>query len=96
MCNGGNVLNRTDLEACSLQGTDCGFAAGTGALNEDVDLADAVLLGAVCSGLSSQLSGVGVDLREPLKPMSPAEDQEITAPVGSVMETMVLLKVDLM
>jgi hypothetical protein len=28
--------------------------------------------------------------------MSPAEDQEITAPVGSVMETMVLLKVDLM
>ena len=94
MCNGGNVLNRTDLEACSLQGTDCGFAAGTGALNEDVDLADAVLLGAVCSGLSSQLSGVGGGLTGALE--AHVEDQEITAPVGSVMETMVLLKVDLM
>src|SRR4051812_32418133 len=38
----------------------------------------------------------GVDLREPLKPTCPAEAQEITAPVGSVMDTMVLLKVLLM
>jgi hypothetical protein len=38
----------------------------------------------------------GVDLREPLNPISPAEDQERTAPVGSVMVTMVLLNVDLM
>src|SRR3954454_21215720 len=38
----------------------------------------------------------GVDLREPLKPTWPAEAQEITAPVGSVMDTMVLLKVLLM
>src|ERR671911_1873875 len=38
----------------------------------------------------------GVDLREPLKPTSPAEAQEMTAPVGSVMDTMVLLKVLLM
>ena len=59
MCNGGNVLDRTDLEACSLQGADCGFATGTGALDEHVNLADAVLLGAVCSSLSSQLCGVG-------------------------------------
>src|SRR5699024_8600270 len=36
------------------------------------------------------------DLREPLKPISPADAQEITPPVVSVMETMVLLKVDLM
>ena len=38
----------------------------------------------------------GVDLREPLKPTWPEEAQAITAPDGSVMDTMVLLKVDLM
>src|SRR5215475_10028618 len=38
----------------------------------------------------------GVDLREPLKPTWPAEAHEITAPVGSVMDTIVLLKVLLM
>src|SRR5262245_5331827 len=38
----------------------------------------------------------GVDLREPLNPTWPAEAQETTAPVGSVMDTMVLLKVLLM
>src|SRR5450631_116402 len=38
----------------------------------------------------------GVDLREPLKPTCPADAQAITAPPGSVMETMVLLNVLLM
>src|SRR5262252_2061447 len=38
----------------------------------------------------------GVDLREPLKPTCPADAHEITAPVGSVMDTIVLLKVLLM
>src|SRR5690242_21254347 len=38
----------------------------------------------------------GVDLREPLNPTWPADAQEITAPVGSVMDTIVLLKVLLM
>src|SRR4051794_3308438 len=38
----------------------------------------------------------GVDLRDPLKPTVPAEAQETTAPVGSVIVTMVLLKVLLM
>ena len=38
----------------------------------------------------------GVDLREPLKPTWPEEAQEITAPVGSVIEMMVLLNVLLM
>src|SRR5690349_13922772 len=37
-----------------------------------------------------------VALREPLKRTWPAEADEITAPVGSVMETIVLLKVLLM
>src|SRR4051812_20819120 len=34
----------------------------------------------------------GVDLREPLKPFTPAEDQATTLPETSVMVTMVLLK----
>src|SRR5215510_13280737 len=38
----------------------------------------------------------GVDLREPLKPTWPADAHEITAPVGSVMDTIVLLNVLLM
>src|SRR4051812_34237411 len=38
----------------------------------------------------------GVDLREPLNPTWPALAQEITAPLGSVIETMVLLNVLLM
>src|SRR5215207_3140648 len=38
----------------------------------------------------------GVDLREPLKPTWPADAQLITFPVGSVIETMVLLNVLLM
>ena len=38
----------------------------------------------------------GVDLREPLYPTWPEDDQEITAPVGSVIEIIVLLKVLLM
>ena len=38
----------------------------------------------------------GVDLREPLKPTVPAEAHAITAPVGSVIVTMVLLNVLLM
>src|SRR6195952_900256 len=38
----------------------------------------------------------GVDLREPLKATVPAEAHEITAPLGSVMVTMVLLNVLLM
>src|SRR3954470_14889476 len=38
----------------------------------------------------------GVDLREPLKPTWPGEAQLITAPEGSVIETIVLLNVLLM
>src|SRR5271154_3346572 len=37
----------------------------------------------------------GVDLREPLKPIVPADDQEMVLPCASVMVIMVLLKVEL-
>src|SRR5207248_9762700 len=36
----------------------------------------------------------GVDLREPLKPRTPADDHETTLPETSVMVTIVLLNVD--
>ena len=35
----------------------------------------------------------GVDFLEPLKPLAPADDQAITFPLSSVIETIVLLKV---
>src|SRR6187551_4120833 len=38
----------------------------------------------------------GVDLREPLKPTPPDDAPLMTAPDGSVIETIVLLNVDLM
>src|SRR6516225_6836907 len=38
----------------------------------------------------------GVDLREPLKPTWPEDAHEMTLPLGSVIDTMVLLNVDLM
>src|SRR3954471_19348103 len=38
----------------------------------------------------------GVDLREPLNPTWPADAQAMTAPIGSVIDTMVLLNVLLM
>jgi hypothetical protein len=37
----------------------------------------------------------GVDLREPLKPWAPADDQAIELPCASVMVIIVLLKVEL-
>ena len=36
----------------------------------------------------------GVDFLEPLKPLEPADDQEITFPLVSAIEIIVLLKVD--
>ena len=49
---------------------------------------------AACS--AAICAAYGVDLRDPLKPTSPDEAQEMTAPVVSVMDTMVLLNVLLM
>src|SRR5690606_18212570 len=49
----------------------------------------AALSAAICAAY-------GVDFREPLKPTWPEDAQEITAPLGSVMDTMVLLNVLLM
>ena len=79
----GDVGDGTNLEARRLQGTDGGFTTGTRALDEHVDSA-------------AMPAAYGVDLREPLKPTSPPDAQDTTAPDGSVIEMIVLLKVDLM
>src|SRR5699024_5219252 len=55
---GRDVLGRADLEAGSGQGADRGLATGTGPLDEDVDLAHAVLHGAAGGGLGGHLGGV--------------------------------------
>ena len=36
----------------------------------------------------------GVDFLEPLKPLAPADDQEITFPLSSAIDTIVLLNVE--
>src|SRR3954447_8031370 len=53
-----DVLDGTDLEARGLEGTDGCLTTGAWALDEDVDLLHAVLLGAAGSGLSRHLRGV--------------------------------------
>src|SRR5690554_6296430 len=45
---------------------------------------------------AASCAAYGVDLREPLKPTPPDDAQLMTAPVGSVIDTIVLLKVLLM
>jgi len=94
--NGGHILNRTDLKAGRLQRPDGRLPAGAWALDKDIDLAHAVLHRASRGSLGGHLRGKGVDLREPLNPTWPDDAQEITLPPGSVMDTIVLLKVLLM
>ncbi len=94
--NRGDVLDRADLEPGRLQRTDRGFPARARTLDEDVDLAHPMLLRAACGGSAAICAANGVDFRDPLNPTCPALAQEITAPVGSVMLTIVLLKVLLM
>src|SRR5690349_10432676 len=53
----GDVLDGADLEARGLQGADGGLTTGTRALDEHVDLAHAVLLGAAGGRLGGHLRG---------------------------------------
>src|SRR5687767_687161 len=53
----GDVLDGADLETGRLERTDGGLTTGTRALDEHVDLAHAVLLGAAGSRLGGHLRG---------------------------------------
>src|SRR5579859_5986600 len=57
--NRGDVLNRADLETGGLQRADRRLPARARALDEDIDLAHAVLHGAARGGLGRHLRGVG-------------------------------------
>src|SRR6478752_10641485 len=63
----GDVLDRTDLEARGLEGADRGLTAGAGTLDEDVDLAHAVLLRAAGGRLGGHLRGEGGGLARALE-----------------------------
>ena len=91
----GDVGDGTNLEARRLQGTDGGFTTGTRALDEHVDLLDAVFHRLAGGGLGSHTSGVRRGLTGALE-ADIATAQDTTAPDGSVIEMIVLLKVDLM
>ena len=63
----GDVLDRTDLEAGGLQGTDRGLTAGAGTLHENVNLLHTVLLGATSRSLGRELRGEGGGLTRTLE-----------------------------
>jgi hypothetical protein len=92
----GDVGDGADLQAGSGQGTDGGLTAGAGTLDEHVDLAHAVLHGAAGGGLGGHLGGERGGLARALEADLAGDAHEITAPVGSVIETIVLLNVLLM
>lgn len=92
----GDVGDGTDLEARGLQGADSGFTTGTRALDEHVDLLDTVLHRLAGGGLGSHTSGVRSGLTGALETDVATGCQDTTAPDGSVIEMIVLLKVDLM
>ena len=93
---GGYIGNGADLEASSLEGTDCGLATGSRSLDEDVNLLDTVLLRLTGSALSSKLSGEGSRLTRTLEADVSRRRPGNDISGGSVMDTMVLLKVLLM
>jgi hypothetical protein len=92
MGNRRHVADRRDLEADGGKRTQRAFAAGAGALNLNLERLDAMLLRLAAGILGGHLRGIGVDLREPLKPIVPADDQEIALPCTSEIRIFVLLK----
>src|ERR1700677_3589751 len=71
MRNGGDVLDGPDLKAGRLQRPDRGLAAGARSLDEDVDLAHAVLHGTARCGLGGLLGCVRGRLARTLEPDLP-------------------------
>src|SRR5690606_13558678 len=63
----GDVLDRADLEPGRGERADRGLAAGARALDEDVDLLQAVFLRLACGGLGGHLRGVGGRLARALE-----------------------------
>src|SRR5262249_53016043 len=64
----GEVLDADDLEPCGLERADRGVAAATGALDEDLDLLEAVLHALAGGGVGGHLGGERGRLARALEP----------------------------
>src|SRR3954471_13033178 len=80
--------------ACSARSADSRPEPGPFTNTEMVRMPWSIAFLAASSAASCAANGV--DLREPLKPRTPADDHDTTLPETSVMVTMVLLNVDWM
>ena len=89
-----DVADRGDVEARRLNGPQRRFAARTRTRNLDLERPHAVLGAFLAQSSAAICAAKGVDLREPLNPMVPAEDHEIVLPCASVMVIIVLLNVE--
>ena len=54
-----DVDDLSHFDACTVNRTDCRFAAITGALDVSFDFAEAEVVGCLCAVLGGHLSGVG-------------------------------------
>src|ERR1700749_1869065 len=80
--------------ACSARSADSRPEPGPFTNTEMVRMPWSIAFLAASSAASCAANGV--DLREPLKPRTPADDHDTVLPLTSVMVTMVLLNVDWM
>jgi hypothetical protein len=91
-----HIRNGDHLQSIRLKRADGSLAARTWSFDKYLDRAHTVLHRFARCGLGGDLRCVwsyGVLLREPLNPFCPALDQQTTLPDGSVIVTIVLLKV---
>ena len=95
MCGIG-VISRIKLTLkpadCNARNADSRPAPGPFTYTETVRIPCSMAFLAASSAASCAANGV--DFRDPLKPRTPADDQEMTFPETSVIVTIVLLKVD--
>src|ERR1700712_3192217 len=75
--------------ACSARSADSRPEPGPVTSTSSVRMPCSAALRAASS--AATCAAYGVDLREPLKPMAPADDHEIVLPCASVIVTIVLL-----
>jgi hypothetical protein len=92
--DGRDVADERDLEPGGLQRAQRRLTARAGPFtNTEIERMPWSIAFLAASSAASCAAN-GVDLREPLKPRTPADDHATTLPLTSVMVTMVLLNVD--
>src|SRR5574342_157083 len=86
--DGGHVPDERDLEAGSADSRPA-----PGPFTSTLTVLSPCSMALAAASPAATCAAKGVDLRDPLKPRAPADDQAITLPEASVMVIMVLLKV---